>query len=84
VTAFVVLSCRYLSQHKHHSQLLQQFEELSSALASIVLPLQLQSSRWRVLADLQPQGKMGSWRDSCKRSHEAFSAKVGSRKTNCW
>ena len=67
-----------MAQHRHHSQLLSQFAELSAAMESIQLPPQLATTQWRVLADLQPhRGKLQEWHDSCSRSHEHFASKVG-------
>jgi hypothetical protein len=67
---------RYVSQHQQHTTLLAQFGELSAALSSVPLPLQLQTQQWQVLADLQPRVKLAEWHESCSKSHEHFAQKV--------
>eukprot|EP00879_Flechtneria_rotunda_P005637 GHRR01005934.1.p1 GENE.GHRR01005934.1~~GHRR01005934.1.p1 ORF type:complete len:1224 (+),score=620.67 GHRR01005934.1:482-4153(+) len=74
---YVGFADKYVVQHRHHSNLLNQFAALSVAMSSIELPAQLVTPQWRVLADLQPhRARLAEWHDSCKRSHEHFAQKV--------
>ncbi|KAI8470000.1 MAG: hypothetical protein J3K34DRAFT_521683 [Monoraphidium minutum] len=67
---------RYVPQYKAHSRILATFQELTAALSAVALPPQLRVGAWATLADLQPQGRLAEWYDSCRRSHDHFAVKV--------
>lgn len=69
-------------QHRHHSELLNNFERDLERLRSVKLLPLLQNDARKCLLDLVKENDLRKWADNCFNSHKQFENKVSQLKQN--